>query len=162
MLKVIQADTVNARGLRNVLDGDLTMLKGFEFNEHAKLGITLRAPYSATIDRVTGELAVNLFTFTPKNLVSAPSGATHFKIISAGAEIDFPNGTFVAATEESDVEPWDMTPVGLTLTNAVTAASTKPLFLFLGIAFYQEVNTVMYPLKNGAYNALQLIKASIV
>jgi hypothetical protein len=40
----------------------------------------------------------------------------------------------------------------------VTAASTKPLFLALGVEFYQEVNGQMYPLKNGAYNPLALVK----
>ena len=40
------------------------------------------------------------------------------------------------------------------------AASTHPLFLAMGIEFYQEVNGTMYPLKNGAYNALALVKLS--
>jgi hypothetical protein len=31
-------------------------------------------------------------------------------------------------------------------------------FLALGIEFYQEVNGQMYPLKNGAFNALSLVK----
>jgi hypothetical protein len=48
----------------------------------------------------------------------------------------------------------------LTLTNTVTAASTHPLFLALGIEFYQEVNGTMYPLKNGSYNALSLVAVS--
>jgi len=46
----------------------------------------------------------------------------------------------------------------INLANAVTAASTHPLFLALGIEFYQEVNGQMYPLKNGAFNALALVK----
>lgn len=43
-------------------------------------------------------------------------------------------------------------------TNAVTANSTKPLFLALGIEFYQEINGQMYPLKNGAFNPLSIAK----
>ena len=42
--------------------------------------------------------------------------------------------------------------------NAVTPNSTKPLFLALGVEFYQEVNGQMYPLKNGAYNPLALVQ----
>ena len=51
-----------------------------------------------------------------------------------------------------------MATVAIAQTNQVTAASTKPLFLALGIEFYQEVNGQMYPLKNGAFNPLSIAK----
>jgi hypothetical protein len=34
------------------------------------------------------------------------------------------------------------------------------LFLVLGVEFYQDVNGVKYPLKNGAFNALNITKVS--
>jgi hypothetical protein len=46
----------------------------------------------------------------------------------------------------------------ITLTNTVTANSLSPLFLVLGIEFYQEVNGTMYLLKNGVYNPLAIVK----
>ena len=89
MVKVIQADAVNERGLRNVIDGEAELLAGFEFNIRGKLGTSLYAPFVGTIDRVTGEISVALAPFVPANMIAAPTGTTHFKIISAGAEIDF-------------------------------------------------------------------------
>jgi len=38
MVKVIQEDVTNARGLRNVIDGEAELLEGFEFNISGKLG----------------------------------------------------------------------------------------------------------------------------
>jgi hypothetical protein len=161
MVKVIQADATNTRGQRNVIDGEAELLEGFEFNINGKLGTTLYAPYTATIDRVTGALSVNIPAFIPLNMIAAPGGATHFKIVSAGAEIDFENETFVVDDSASTVLPWDTTATSvLNLSNSVTANSTHPLFLVLGIEFYQEVNGQKYPLKNGAYNALALVKVS--
>lgn len=161
MVKVIQADQVNERGLRNVIDGEAELLIGFEFNINGKLGTTLFAPYTGAIDRVSGAITVDIPPYVPINMVSAPSGSTHYKIISAGAEIDFENQTFVMESSESAVLPIDAVPtVALALSNQVTAASTKPLFLALGIIFYQQVNAQMYPLKNGAYNPLSLVKVS--
>ena len=161
MVKVIQADQVNERGLRNVIDGEAELLIGFEFNINGKLGTTLFAPYTGAIDRVSGAITVDIPPYVPINMVSAPSGSTHYKIISAGAEIDFENQTFVMESSESAVLPLDAVPTAaLALTNQVTAASTKPLFLALGIIFYQQVNAQMYPLKNGAYNPLSLVKVS--
>ena len=161
MVKVIQADLVNERGLRNVIDGEAELLLGFEFNLRGKLGTTLYAPFVGAIDRVSGEITVDIAPFIPANMIVAPSGTTHYKIISGGAEIDFENEVFTVATSETAILPWDATlTVAVAQTNQVTAASTKPLFLALGIEFYQEVNGSMYPLKNGAFNPLALVKVS--
>lgn len=161
MVKVIQADAVNERGLRNVIDGEAELLLGFEFNIRGKLGTTLYAPFVGAIDRVSGEITLDIAPFIPINMIAAPSGTTHYKIISGGAEIDFENETFVVQTAETAILPWNaVATVAVQHTNQVTAASTKPLFLALGIEFYQEVNAQMYALKNGAFNPLALVNVS--
>ncbi len=159
MVKVIQEDITNNRGLRNVIDGEAELLEGFEFNRNGKLGTTLYAPFTGTIDRVTGTLTATIPSFVPINMIAAPGGTTHFKVVSAGTEIDFENETFVMDSQASAILPWDATATAaLSLANAVTANSTHPLFLALGVEFYQEVNGQMYSLKNGSYNPLALIK----
>ncbi|WP_407520983.1 hypothetical protein PDL71_11140 [Lacibacter sp. MH-610] len=161
MVEVIQEDATNPRGQRNVIDGEAELLEGFEFNISGKLGTTLYAPYTSTIDRVAGTLAVSIPAFVPLNMIAAPGGSTHFKIVSAGAEVDFENETFVLDSQASAILPWDVTATAaLNLSNAVTANSTHPLFLVLGIEFYQEVNGQMYSLKNGAFNPLAVVKVS--
>jgi hypothetical protein len=104
-VRVIQADAVNDRGLRNVIDGEAELLAGFDFNIRGKLGTTLFAPYVATIDRVTGNLGVDIAPFIPINMVAAPTGATHFKILSGGASIDFEAETYVVETSETGILP---------------------------------------------------------
>lgn len=159
MVKVIQEDITNPRGLRNVIDGEAELLQGFDFNISGKLGTTIYAPFTGSIDRVAGTLTANLPAFIPLNMIAAPGGSTHFKIISAGAEIDFENETFVVDNKSTAVLPWDSAATAvINLVNAVTANSTHPLFLALGIEFYQQVNGQMYPLKNGSFNALALVK----
>jgi hypothetical protein len=161
MVKVIQADMISVRGLRNVIDGEAELLTGFEFNIRGKLGTSLFAPFVAVIDRASGAISVDLDSFIPVNMIAAPSGTTHYKIISAGAEIDFEAETFVEAHSETAILPWDaLATVPISQVNAVTSGSTKPLFLALGVEFYQEVNGQMYALKNGAYNPLALVQVS--
>lgn len=158
MVKVIQEDTTNPRGLRNVIDGEAELLLGFDFNLNGKLGTTLYAPYTAVIDRVAGTLVVNLPAFIPLNMINTPGGATHFKLNSAGAEIDFEEETFVVDSQSSGVLPIDANPTAvINLSNAVTANSTHPLFLVFGIEFFQQVNGQFYSLRNGAFNALSLV-----
>lgn len=161
MVTVIQADAVNERGQRNVIDGEAELLTGFEFNINAKLGSTLYAPYTTAIDRAAGTLTINIPSFIPANLLAAPGGTTHFKIIAAGTAVDFENEAFEADTKETDTLPWNTAPTDvISLTHVVTPDSNHPLFLVLGVEFYQAVNGNNYPLKNGAYNALALVKVS--
>jgi hypothetical protein len=161
MMRVIKTDQINPRGLRNVIDGEAELLQDFEFNNNSKLDATLYAPYTGVIDRVTGTLSVDIPPFIPVNMIAAPVGATHFRINVAGAEIDFEGNMYVTSAQSTPELPWDnvLTNV-ISLSNSVTANSTHPLFLLLGIEFFQEVNSTMYPLKNGAFNALSLIKVS--
>ncbi len=158
MLKVVQADLTSERGLRNVLDGEVDLLLGFDFNLNAKLGTTLYIPFTTAIDRVAGSLTAIIPDHIPLNTLSAPGGATHYKINSAGVEIDFETETFVFDSQATGIQPIDAEgKAGVNLVNTVTAASTKPLFLALGVEFFQQVNGNFYSLRNGAFNALSLV-----
>ncbi|WP_295119277.1 hypothetical protein [uncultured Chitinophaga sp.] len=160
-VKVIQADATSTRGQRNVIDGETELLQGFEFNINGRLPGTLYAPFTATINRVTGALTVDVPPFVPINMIAAPAGATHCKLTAAAAEIDFEAETFINDTTGSgDIVLGPEVTVGNNLELTLTANSTKPLFLAFGIEFYQEVNGSMYLLKSGAFNAMQLVKIS--
>lgn len=159
MMKVIQADSTSGRGLRNVIDGETELLLGFEFNIRGKLSTTFFAPYEVEIDRAGGAVSLNVPPFVPLNMLAAPAGTTHYKILSAATEIDFEAGTFKTNQAETALLPWNnLTTVAIAHSNGVTAGSTKPLFAALGVEFYQEVNGQMYPLKNGAFNPLSLVQ----
>ncbi|HEY4788924.1 MAG TPA: hypothetical protein VIH57_22900, partial [Bacteroidales bacterium] len=159
MLTVVKADKTSTRGQRNVLDGELELLEGFDFNIDGKLSTTIFFPYAATIDRVTGALKVSVPAFVPSASVMAPEGSTHLRLISGGASIDFESGVFEVVTSQSaDTAINQVQVAAFEMLNQLTANSTKPLFLVLGVEFYQQVNGVNYPLKNGNNNALSLVK----
>ncbi|WP_026899436.1 hypothetical protein [Daejeonella oryzae] len=161
LVKVVQADLVSVRGLRNVLDGELELLTGFEFNVNGKLGSTLFVPYTATIDRVTGEAVLSIPAYVPLNSIGSPVGTTHFKLNMAVTEIDFESGEFKTESGSSNEIVNDANAVAASsITLNIGPNSTKPLFVAFGIEFFQEVNGLMYSLKNGAYNGLALVKIS--
>ncbi|MCW3074295.1 MAG: hypothetical protein JWP69_1364 [Flaviaesturariibacter sp.] len=161
MVRVIQADATNARGLRNVIDGEAELLEGFEFNADSPLNTTVYAPIVTSINRVTGAISVSLDSFVPANMIAAPSGTTHYRLTAMAAAIDFEGQRFDVDSADSNPLAWNASPsASLNLTMSLPAASTHPLFVVLGAAFYQDVNGVQYPLKNGAFNALALVKVS--
>ncbi len=162
MMKVVKADATSVRGMRNVLDGELELLTGFEFNVNASLSNTLFAEFLTNIDRATGVLDVQMPPFISAEGIAAPAGATHFKISIGGAAIDFETQEIESLTDSTGIIPFsnDIMAAPILLSVVLTASSTDPLFLALGIEFFQEVNGQFYSLKNGAYNGLALVKIS--
>jgi hypothetical protein len=158
MMQVVKSDTVNARGQRKVSAGDISILEHFEFNVNAAVNTIFNVPYTTAIDRATGALSVTVPAFAPATTILAPAGATHFKLLSAGAAIDFDGEKFVSANTSSIVLPLNQVfTAAITLANTVTAGSNLPLFLVLGIQFFQEVNGNQYPLNDTSFNALSIV-----
>jgi hypothetical protein len=121
----------------------------------------LRTPYSVTLDRVTGQTGIDVPEFVPSNMIAAPGGATHFKVVHGAAEINFEAGSYVVDTKETALMPLDNMPTAaINLESILAPGSVHPLFVVLGVEFYQLVNNEYYPLKNGAFNALAVVKVS--
>jgi hypothetical protein len=161
MMVVVKADATSTRGPRNVLDGELELLSGFNFNMGAPLSTVLKAAYTANIDRATGMLSVELPAFVPGNYIDAPEGASHVRLLSAGAAIDFEAGTYETVTSQSaDLELGNAEVAAIALNNQLAANSTHPLFLVLGIEFMQPVNGNPYPLRDKSFNALAIVAVS--
>ncbi|RBP30971.1 hypothetical protein DFR65_104230 [Oceanihabitans sediminis] len=157
LVAVTKTDAINSRGERTVQDGNLSQLMGFEFNLNGKLASTLFAPYSVVFDRVSGSADVTLAAFSPTMRIAAPAGTTHFNIVMGAAEVDFVNETFVFEMDDTGILPYTAPDTAsLALNAAMPANSTLPVIMVVGVAFYQEVNGEMYPLKNGAYNSLSV------
>ena len=158
LMIITKTDTVSIRGERNPVAGNFELLRGFDFNDNGRLGNTLYVPYNASIDRASGAVSVELPELVPEQMISAPAGTTHFKIVTGASEVDFQAGNSLTVYTGTAEIPWDNTPMtALTLNLALTAASALPLVLLLGVEFYQEINGVFYMLNNGSYNALAIV-----
>ena len=75
VMKVIKADAINSSGQRNVTDGEVALLQGFEFNKNAGLAKTFGAPFTASINRATATMIVDIQAFRPSDIISAPEGS---------------------------------------------------------------------------------------
>ncbi|GGK48206.1 MULTISPECIES: hypothetical protein [Flavobacteriaceae] len=163
LLKVVKTDSVNDRGSRTIQDGNMSLIQGFEFNTNGKLGSTLFTPSLNAFDRVSGEATVSIAAFVPTVRIAAPNGTTHFKVVTGVAELDFDAETSTFENDETSILPYDSaTTAAIDLSATITANSVLPVIQILGIEFYQEVNGAMYPLKNGSYNALSIVKVDTV
>tara|TARA_R110000850_G_C9994993_1_gene467542 strand:+ start:14928 stop:15683 length:756 start_codon:yes stop_codon:yes gene_type:complete len=158
LMTVIKTDAINDRGQRTIQDGDMSLLKGFDFNVRGKLGTALFSGYTTTFDRAAGTLEVALEAFTPQITIEAPTGTTHFEVVGGLCATDFTNRTFEEGHALSGILPWDHEEVaGITLNASIGAGSVQPVLTVVGVNFYQDVNGKMYPLKNGTFNALGVV-----
>ena len=162
MMKVVKADNTSARGSRKVLPVNLTPLQGFEFNPYGEIGKNVKMEITATYDRATGTVKLNIPSNVPQDKVNAPEGATHFKYALAAAEIDFDQSTSRVLSANSDQIVWGpQTEAGLSLSVGLNPNSTLPVFIGLSLEFSQTVNGTFYPLKNSASNGCSIILVSI-
>lgn len=161
MVKAAKADMTNPRGERNVLDGDLHFLEGFNFNVKSHLNTVLKASFVSSVDRVTGKLEIQIPSFTPATMLEKPKDATHFKLISAGTELDFPGNVSVKKEYESDFLPLNNVATAvIDIVHQLTANNVHPLFLLLGVTFFSKVNGDYEPAGGLEFNALSIVAIS--
>jgi len=136
--------------------GGKASLKGLDFNNRALLSSVLFAPF--TLDNATGEITIP--NLTPAKDVASPNGATHVSFSSAFLKLDFD-------TTDSSIEysptiniPITSVPASQTLTPAGVPTGTGNDIYVLLVEFFQDINGIQYPLKNGAYNVLNIVEVA--
>ncbi len=159
MIKVKNEDLTSARGQRNVAIGILTPegkthLKEFDFNRKSVIQEVLLKDFS--LDTTTGEIVIS--DLIPAQHLQIPEGATHISLNAGFLNLDFQ--TKAKELQLSNVVnlPINATTTTVTLTPTAPPAGTGQSFYLLKVAFFQEVNGTQYPLKNGSFNALQIVE----
>ncbi|WP_276485736.1 hypothetical protein [Paraflavitalea pollutisoli] len=156
MSRILKSDPNNDWGDRKVSEGDLTLLKGFEFNLGVSLAQALKPDLGFSIDRVTGQVAVQVPALTPAIDIAAPADSTHFNIFAAAMAIDFDAETASLVRANTVNLPWDNQPLAAaSLAMNLPANSTVPILLLVGIEFLIIVNGNLHNQSKGA-SALQL------
>lgn len=159
LMEVVKTDVVNKRGERVVMEGDLKLIEGFDFNVKSSFKNTVFHLYDPIWDRTTGECKIVFSPFIAEETIAAPNGTTHYRFVLGVTSVDFQNEVYELKLDRSVIAPWNEIEVAnLELTTSLTPNSTQPVFIALSVEFYQEVNGANYLLNNGSYNATSVIK----
>lgn len=172
--KINLEDQTEARGYRAILiSQEKQYLIGFPFDRNISLEGVFTAPYTLAhpVSRDAGTLTVP--AFNPANLINAPAGATHFRLLVALACVsDFAfnaqTGTYepidTANNELSDVAYsgyldlttaiGSSTVVTATLPGSPTITADASVLFCIGVEFYQQVGSNYYLFASG--NALKV------
>lgn len=165
MSEVIKKDGVNPRGQRGVLDDETGLFEGFDFNQNAVFGSVVYLKPEVTINRQTGAILAKIPAHNARIVIAAPRGATHYRFFGCASNVNFEANDFTTVEDESDfIEIGNSAVAEIDLDFGMTDAQnqnvnlTSPIFVAVGISFFQDVNGEKYPLKNGAYNAVKVVK----
>ena len=158
----LNTDTVNARGERAIQYDEIGNLVNFAFNDKAKLASVLRAPYAISTG-VFGATVTFAQGINPKWDIKAPTNATRFQLglVIAGkvTGVDrYERGITMRPIDNLDTAIAAGAPV---LTAALPAGTYEAIVVAMGIFFGQEVNAGDYAFHNKAFNALDIIYASV-
>lgn len=155
---IIKSDPVSLRGQRSAMKGNQSLLQGFQFNAKSALDSVLIAKIASTIDRVTGQVTLDIPAIVPANNIYFPTGATHAKISTVAVAVDFETGQAESASGFTANIPNNRVEVpAVHLVTQLEANSTKVLLHAVGIEFINVTNGVEYPMKNKAYNSMGIV-----
>ena len=141
-----------------VIDAEIELLNGFEFNDKAILSTIAFMGFTPSIMRALGTHAIAVDAFNAARDVSAPTGTTHLKLVGSASSIDFEAKDSDGVTVTSALIPYANDVVAAqTLALPLPAASAHPIVVVFGVEFYQEVNGKQYLLGNGAYTTAKIV-----
>lgn len=142
-------------GCRYAASGDLSKFEGFEFGQQLSLDVALPISITQHFNIASGSMKTEIPPFIARKRKGFPAAATHFRIVSAGAAINFEEGRFVNDIKKSPLFPLrKQTPNAICLDHALKCAPGDVAVQVLGIQFFTLVNGKEVLVKGGAVKIL--------
>ncbi len=172
LMKEVQlSDTTSPRGERSILISNaIGSSIELNYNKNLSLSGIFNAPYTLTSAPTRDSATFTIPAFNPANLINAPAGATHFRLVNAINVVsdwtyDSVSGTYGATDPNlstvSDIQysgyldlntVTPLTTITTTLPGSPTITASVGVINNIGIEFYQQVGANYYLFASG--NAL--------
>jgi hypothetical protein len=137
LMAIVLTDDTSEHGSRNVQDGNISLLKGFEFNDHAGFSNVLKVDYTTSINRSSGSVWIDIGSYDASTCVKAPEGATHFRITLAAGEFDFENKYFNRQVTSTMELALNSTVAPMRLCLSLKPDSNYVIILAVALEFFQ-------------------------
>jgi hypothetical protein len=157
--KVAMSDTEHRLGERYASNGNMQLLAGFDFNKELLLANALPPGIRHHLDVATGRMKVELPAFIARKKKGFPKEATHFRIVSCGAVIDFARRSHRNDILMSELMPLrKKTPGAICLEHTLEAGEGEVLVQVLGMQLYRLEEGKEVLLQGGAMRILEAEK----
>lgn len=161
--RVSRTDTYSLYGYRHAGAGDLSLLTGYEFNPELLLDKALPMPFKHSLDVVTGAVRLELPSFIARRKKSYPKGATHCRIISCAAVVDFTHNSYANTIKPSELLPLGKkTSDAICLDHRLTVQPGEVLLQVMGMEFYTVEDGKQKLLKGGTMRILEAVQMPVI
>jgi hypothetical protein len=152
----LEARIVNAINEALGAERGKVLAERFSWDGEVKLRDIFRGNFTISIDRLNEELIVNIPTFNPRKKVTAPNGATHFRLIIAcietnGQELD------VEVRFSKFIEYADKVIPNITAVLPIRRVRDLTIITCMAIKWLREENGNIMELKDCKYNMAELV-----
>lgn len=160
---IIKSDPLNEAGKRQLLEGEMSRLSGFDFNAHSPLDTSFMGDYAFTFDRVAGTATIDIPAFDPEEMVKPPINATHFRLRASAAALNFGTFKFVSGNMASEPVALDVAATApISLAVPLPPVTEDVLLLAISIEFIKEEGPHQAKVLNSAFNAMRLIGVDVI
>ena len=150
LLQAVRSDKTHSRGKRAMQPGALVILKGFEINHANTFSRRKGVPCKTKRNARKGIMQLTFPSFIPKSALTPPEGATHFKIVTISAALDFNKNSWSNTDEASSLIAISRRKTKpLTLQHPITVKTGEAHLLAVGIRFYKMIDGLEKLLKGG-------------
>jgi hypothetical protein len=159
MHRVSRTDEYSEYGYRHVGGGDMGLLGGFDFNKLLSLDKALPVPVEHSLDVTSGTVRLEVPSFIARRKRDFPKGATHFRIVSCAAVVDFVHDSYANTIKTTELLPLGRkTPAAICQDHRLTVQPGEVLIQVMGIEFYRVENGKSVLLKGGAVRILEAVR----
>lgn len=160
---LMDTDTQNRKGERQIQNTDLTRLAGLEWNRRQALHTLLRLPLCTGFNSAINTVEMLIPAIDPGQSLQIPDGATHYEVMLAAAAIDFTSNERIQAQASTG---WRALAAGIIaqeeLKAGLPARQHHWVFGGAGIRFGMGQGGIVLPLKDKAYQAFSMPLVELV
>jgi hypothetical protein len=158
LYSVADRDAEHDLGYRCAATGDVSRLEGFEFNHKLSLDYALPVIFEQHLDAVSGRAQVSIPSFIARRRKGFPKEATHFKIVSCVAAVDFDQDRCTRQIAESDMQPLSKQMPAVELRHQLVGKPGEAMVHTLGMVFYKVEEGKAVLLRGGAMQVVVAVR----
>ncbi|RFM31209.1 hypothetical protein DXN04_30695 [Chitinophaga silvisoli] len=136
--EVLKNDPFHKPGKRHISMSGLHPLIGYDLDPDYALSAYFNVIYTINVQAST-KIVIDIPTFVPAAQLVSPHSATHCRIITVAAALDFHRYSALIQSAQSSLFPFSRDPVaGFSLTMPMPPPIGEPVIVLLGLSFINE------------------------
>jgi hypothetical protein len=156
------SDPVSTYGSRHVNKGNIQLLEGFDYNHLLSLETALPVKLEHAMDLASGQLQLRVPGCIVRRKKVFPAGATHFRIVSCAAALNFDKHRYSNHIVESELLPLSKQMPAIELQHQLVGKPGEAMVHTVGMVFYKVEAGEAVLLSGGTMRVVEVVRVEEV